>query len=211
MKISLCMICGNEESIILRCLESAKEAFDELCLVSAVGNRPADKTLYRAEKWCAENGKMFHAEHYRNTHDLPHVDDFGSARNLSFSLATGDWLLWLDCDDYLDAINCARIREAVKVCDPEHNAIFATYKVEKQGAEILRERLIRRGKGRWKSPIHETCVIEGPAVECQQLVVYHSDHKPKNESSALRNATILQASLADAARHYFYLHADLKL
>lgn len=203
------MICGNEEAIILRCLESAKGAFDELCLVSAVGNRDADKTLYKAEKWCAENGKEFKGDHYRNTHDLPHVDDFGAARNLSFSLATGDWILWLDCDDYLDPINCARIREAANVC--EQDAIFCTYKVEKQGAEILRERIIRRGKGRWKSAIHETCVIDGTAAECPQIVVYHSDHKAKNKSSALRNSTILQHALEDAPRHYFYLHADLKL
>jgi hypothetical protein len=202
------MICGNEAAIIERCLESAKDAFDELCLVLATGEKAPDETLKIAAEWCKKNGKTGRMGVYKNSVKFPHVDDFGAARNQSFALATGDWILWLDCDDYLDEINCARICEAVSVADAD--AIFCTYKVEKEGAAILRERLIRRGKGRWRSAIHETCTIDGKAVECPQIVVYHSDHKAKNKSSALRNAAILEASLEDAPRHYFYLHADLK-
>lgn len=210
LKISLCMICGNEEAIILRCLESAKCAFDELCLMSAVGNRLEDKTLYRAEKWCAENGKSFKGSHYQNTHDLPHVDDFGAARNASFSMATGDWIFWLDCDDYLDEINARRVREAVAMCPPHVNGIYAKYSIEKKGAEIIRERLIRRGFGRWRNPIHETCEVKGQTVQCPQIVVFHSDHKHKHESSASRNSVILRRTIEDAPRHYFYLHTELK-
>jgi glycosyltransferase involved in cell wall biosynthesis len=57
MPISLCMICGNEEAVILNCLESAKTAFEELCLVRAIGDQTADGTLDIAAKWCSENGK----------------------------------------------------------------------------------------------------------------------------------------------------------
>lgn len=210
-KISLCMICGNEESVILRCLESAKDAFDELCLVSAVGNRQADKTLYVAEKWCAENSKDFKGAHYRNSFDLPHVDDFGAARNQAFDLASGDWILWLDCDDYLDAINCARIREAAQIVPANINGLYATYSIEKNGAEITRERLIRRGFGKWKNPIHETCEITGATLDCPQIKVFHGDHRHKHKSSAERNAVILKRTIAEAPRHYFYLHTELKM
>lgn len=205
------MICGNEESVILRCLNSARDAFDELCLVAAVGNQPADKTLYVAEKWCAGNGKAFKADRYQNSLDLPHVDDFGVARNQSFDLATGDWVLWLDCDDYLDSINCARIREAATVAGDDVNGIFASYLIEKDGAIIVRERLIRRGKGRWKNPIHETCVVEGVKLDCPQIQIFHGDHRHKHESSAARNAAILRRTIEDAPRHYFYLHCELKM
>jgi hypothetical protein len=209
MKISLCMITGNEAKIITRCLESAKDAFDELCLVRASGTREPDATLEIAKEWCDANGKDFRSGTYRNlVQGWDHVDNFGAARNLSFSLATGDWLMWLDCDDYLDQINCQRIREAVKLC--EQDAIYCTYKVEKEGAEILRERIIKQGKWRWKNPIHETCSVDGVGAECPQIVVYHSDHKAKNKSSSERNSRILQAVLEDAPRHFFYLHADLK-
>ena len=78
------------------------------------------------------NGKEIRLDTYKNSHPFPHVDNFAAARNQSFDLAAGDWILWLDCDDYLDPINCERIREAVSIC--EHDAIFCTYKVEKEGA-----------------------------------------------------------------------------
>lgn len=209
--ISLCMICGNEEGVILRCLESAKDSFDELCLVSAIGNQTADKTLYTAEKWCAENGKDFKGGHYYNAHDLPHVDDFGAARNQAFSMATKDWQFWLDCDDYLDTINCARIREAVCIVDPDTNGIYARYHTDKNSGEIIRERLFRRGFGRWKNPIHETCEIRGKSLDCPQIKVIHGDHRHKHKSSAERNAVILRRTLEHAPRHVFYLHTELKM
>lgn len=208
-KISLCMICGNEAGIIEACLDSAADGFDELCLVRAVGDQTPDNTLERAADWCFKHGKEFRQAVYQNAQQMPHVDHFGAARNRSFALATHEWILWLDCDDYLTDINVKRIREAVT--QTEANAIFATYKVEKHGAEILRERLIRNGKGRWKNAIHETCVVEGEAVNCPQIEIFHRDHTRKNKTSAERNARILQAVLEDTPRHYFYLQAELKM
>lgn len=208
-KISLCLICGNEEQIIAECLESARDAFDELCIVRAIGSLAPDATLQRAAQWCADHGRPCYQAEYQNAADMPHVDNFAAARNQAFAMAGGDWILWLDCDDYLTEINARRIREAVELT--EADAIFATYKVEKHGAEILRERLIRNGKGRWKNAIHETCVVEGEAIRCPQIEIYHRDHKPKNRSSAERNARILRAVVEDAPRHYFYLQAELKM
>jgi tetratricopeptide (TPR) repeat protein len=210
MTISLCMICYNEEGIIERCLATASDAFDELCLVRAIGENPPDNTVEIARRWCAANGKQFKSDEYINVRlGLKHTDNFGNARQKSFNLATGDWLLWLDCDDYMDELNCRRIREAVSVS--EHDALFCSYLVENQGAEILRERLIRRGCGQWRRAIHETCDIKGTSANCPQIQVFHSDHKKKHKSSAERNAVILQEAVSDAPRHYFYLHAELKM
>lgn len=209
MKISLCMICGNEEGTILTCLESAKVAFDELCLVRAVGDQIPDGTLDLAGKWCSENGKEFQCGEYKNAIPMPHVDNFGAARNHSFDLASHPWILWLDCDDYLDLINCMRIKEATK--SPCFDALMCRYKVEKDGAEIYRERLIRNGAGKWKNAIHETCEIRGSTWNNHQIVIYHSDHRKKHQSSAERNARILEGVLKDAPRHYFYLQAELKM
>lgn len=204
------MICGNEAAAIERCLDSAALAFDELCLVRAIGTQSPDATIELAAAWCSRNGKPFRWQEYQNaTPDLPHVDNFAAARNLSFSLASGDWCLWLDCDDYLDEINCRRIREAARHL--EYAAYYCTYDVERNGAKIERERLIQRGHGRWKNAIHEICIITGEAAHCPQIVVYHSDHRAKHQSSAQRNATILSAVLDEAPRHFFYLQAELKM
>ncbi len=65
-KISLCIIAGNEENYIVRFLDSFKNAFDELCIVRAVGNQAHDKTVALAKEWCGKNRKECKIGEYRN-------------------------------------------------------------------------------------------------------------------------------------------------
>lgn len=210
-RISLCIICGNEASVIIRCLDSAAGAFDELCLVRAIGGLTPDETVSLATRWCVENGKEFRFLEYRNQIGLawPHLDDFAAARNLSFSLATGDWQLWLDCDDVLDDLNCRRIREAALT--REYDALYCRYLIARDGAELERERLIRRGAGEWHGAVHEVCVINGTPAHCPQILI---EHRPgdadRRLESARRNVAIIERATEDAGRLHFYLHADYK-
>lgn len=204
--ISLCMICGNEEAIIERCLESAKGAFDELCLVRAIGENQADGTIKRATEWCKKNGKLLSSAEYTNKiPGLDHVDDFAAARNLSFELACSDWQLWLDCDDVLDIANCAGLRE---LAEEGRADAFAVMYAKPGGGNCLRERLIKRGKGRWKNRIHETCQIEGELVSDDSIQVMHTSPGNKHGSSHMRNLRLLNIALEDAPRHLFYQHEE---
>lgn len=124
-RISLCIIAGNEAATITRFLDSFKEAFDELCIVRAVGNQDPDSTLGIAHDWCRKHGKKFVAGVYENgrgsgasasdgptagstvveddPRSWPHVDDFAAARNVAWSMASCPWQLWADVDDVLVA------------------------------------------------------------------------------------------------------------
>src|SRR5438552_1896702 len=176
MKISLCIICGNEESIILRCLESAKAICDELCLVRAVGGLQPDKTSKLARAWAADNRIPFKFAEYVNSIPFPHVDDFSAARNLSFSLASFEWCMWLDCDDVISPESCRKIREIS--LSGLRAAYFFLYS-KPGGSACYRERLIRTGKGRWKNRVHETCVIpSGDFVKDNGVVIEHSPTEP---------------------------------
>ena len=100
-KISLCIITGNCIEYIDRCLSSFGPYVDEIIVVRAIGNQISDATLDRAcGKYGAITGEYFNAPEHR---DWPHVDNFAAARNLSFSLATGDYILWADTDDILES------------------------------------------------------------------------------------------------------------
>ena len=62
MKIGLCAIVKNEESIITRCLDSAKSLID---YVSIVDTGSSDNTVKVIEQWLIENkieGKVFSEE-----------------------------------------------------------------------------------------------------------------------------------------------------
>ena len=79
-KISLCLIVGNVEEYIDRCLTSFAPIADEIVIVRAIGAQEPDKTLdISREKFGAITFE------YRNApghEDWPHVDDFAAARQM---------------------------------------------------------------------------------------------------------------------------------
>jgi GT2 family glycosyltransferase/tetratricopeptide (TPR) repeat protein len=94
-KVSLCMIVKNEEDNLPGCLESVGDVFHEIVVVDTGST---DKTKEVAERYGAK------------VSDFPWVDSFSAARNESLRHATGNWTLWLDADDRLDADNREKLR-----------------------------------------------------------------------------------------------------
>ncbi|WJM07858.1 glycosyltransferase [Paenibacillus sp. PK1-4R] len=85
--ISLCMIVKNEEQVLSRCLESAKDVVNEIIIVDTGST---DTTLDIARKY---TDKIYSFEW---------VNDFSAARNESLKYATSDYILVLDADEYLE-------------------------------------------------------------------------------------------------------------
>jgi hypothetical protein len=171
-RISLCVIAGNEHGHILRFLDSFAAAFDELCLVRAIGNREPDDTYELADKWCARSGKAYHFAEYGNagiaakhgaTPDdgdpstWPHVDDFAMARNQAFALARTEWILWADLDDVLADGAADRIRASITNYGDKYDVFCYAYELPGQNQSNLRERLFRQGHWHWSQPVHENC------------------------------------------------------
>src|SRR5262245_9394239 len=65
-KISLCMIVGNEQDYIQRCLMSFLRIADEVVLVRAIGNQTPDQTEQMARELCALHGKPLKFSEYNN-------------------------------------------------------------------------------------------------------------------------------------------------
>jgi hypothetical protein len=211
LPISLCMITGNEivngECLLTRCLDRAAGAFDELCLVRAIGTASPDETVELAQKWCAERNVKFHFAEYANQLPCPHCDDFAAARNLSFSLATQYWCLWLDADDSLDAEAVKNIREAsaqTRFEGQRYRYVMPT------GGEFFRERLIKRGLGVWSGTVHETCSLtNGDFCDVKAVAIRHEPPAGKDPRSAARNLRILEATPDKTPRQLFYHHEEL--
>jgi glycosyltransferase involved in cell wall biosynthesis len=87
-KISVCMIVKNEEKFLKRCLTSLQGKVDEIIVVDTGST---DSTIAIA--------KQFNTRIY----NFKWNNDFAEARNESLSYATGDYILVLDADEYLDA------------------------------------------------------------------------------------------------------------
>lgn len=233
--ISLCIITGNEEAHIERFLKAFSGAFDELCLVRALGRNQHDKTVSMAKKWCEQNGKKFVFAEYRNVHlpychpespvviegdpaTWPHVDDFAAARNLAWSLATSDFQLWADVDDMTTDEDTKEIRACT--LRPGYDFFYFHYSIPTSGESNYRERLFRVGNSHWSQPVHENCNIEPekclvpgkPKADYVQKVIYTHAPTSEKQRDKMRNVRIMLFALryihgfAEAIhREFFYL------
>jgi tetratricopeptide (TPR) repeat protein len=97
--ISLCMIVKNEEKYLAGCLESVRELVDEIIIVDTGST---DSTMQIAESFGA---RIYHFDW---------VNDFAAARNESLAHATGDWILYLDADERIEAKHHTAVKKAVQ-------------------------------------------------------------------------------------------------
>ena len=208
-QIALCLIVGNEPKRLDRCLTQFAPAVGELCVVHAHGNTPPDLEVARV---CQKHGAKMGVYANDPKNDWPHVDDFGAARQASFDLATKPWALWVDADDTPGPDFAQALHELLTKFGADFDAFALYHNVAGRGiAHNIRERLVRRDKGRWVNRIHENFQLGADAkiARCDAPVVVHlPDDEPKQ--GANRNVTILE-SIPAAERtvsEIYHLHGE---
>lgn len=106
MYISQCIIAKNEEANIELCLSHLKPVVDEQIVIDTGST---DRTVELAEKLGA---KVFHFDW---------IDDFSAARNFALDKAKGDWIIFLDCDEYFSEDSVTFIKDIIKKYDRNKN------------------------------------------------------------------------------------------
>lgn len=97
-RLTACLIVKNEEKTLARCLSSLQHVCDEIVVVDTGST---DQTIQIARSFGAKIG------------EFEWVQDFSAARNHSLSLATGNWILWIDADEELDPQGITMIQEGL--------------------------------------------------------------------------------------------------
>ena len=97
--LSLCMIVKNEEKYLAQCLRSVRDIVDEMIIVDTGST---DRTKDIATVFGA---KLF---------DFPWTGDFSAARNHSLAQATGDWILILDADEAISALDHHELKALIR-------------------------------------------------------------------------------------------------
>ena len=95
LKISLCMIVKDEEEMLPGCLEPVKDVVDEIVIVDTGSS---DRTVEIAESFGAK------------VISFPWNGSFSDARNVSLDAATGDWVIYLDADEHMNAEDAPLLR-----------------------------------------------------------------------------------------------------
>lgn len=102
MKLTACLIVKDEEEILERCLSSICDYVDEIVIANTWSN---DKTFKIAQEFTDE------------IYEFKWCDDFAKARNFCQSKATGDYILWMDADEYFNKVNIESLKKKLDSID----------------------------------------------------------------------------------------------
>ncbi|ABO49916.1 glycosyl transferase, family 2 [Desulforamulus reducens MI-1] len=201
--ISLCMIVKNEERNLARCLNSAKDCVDEIIIVDTGS---VDNTVNIAKK--------FDAKIYTYQWD----EDFAAARNFSLSKAAGDWILYLDADEELEANCCQRLRALSNL--PQYEAYYFQIINLTDGNDPLKHLNIRMFKNkpeyRFEGKLHEQIISSISAASPNQppvvnsgITILHYGYLASEfiaKDKAQRNYRINKALVDKEPNNPFYLY-----
>lgn len=95
LPITVCIIAKNEEDYIEQCLKHLKK-YDWEIIVTDTGS--TDRTRELAEKYADK------------VVDFEWIDDFAAARNYCASFAKNNWILVVDCDEYVTNVDVSALR-----------------------------------------------------------------------------------------------------
>jgi glycosyltransferase involved in cell wall biosynthesis len=191
MKISACMIVKNEENNIEMCINSYKDIVDEIIVVDT-GSK--DRTVEIAKKLGAK------------VYFIQWNNDFASAKNYAIDKAKGDWIIFLDADEYFGSNSSGKIRNILKNLTKQYNVIGCKITnidtVNSRTIDsFLQARIFKNDKNiRYKSNVHEVLYSKVGKLHLisyyNEINIYHTGYSSDiNREKAKRNLEILLESI----------------
>lgn len=141
--ISGCVIAKNEEKDIEKCIRSLMDICDEVVVVDTGST---DNTVIIS--------KELGAKVYSFTWD----NDFSAARNFTIDKTNGEWILFLDADEYLVNTNKNTYSEIIKIAKKYDGVLLNITNISIDNevqSSFKNVRLFRKENIRYKNRIHE--------------------------------------------------------
>ena len=158
ISISLCMIVKNEGELLAKSLDSVMELMDEIIIVD-MGSK--------------DNTKVIASKYTENIYDFKALDNLSVARNYSFSMATKDYIIWLDPGDTLLEDDRNRFIELKEEIEDDIDIVIMGYNAEfdelkNATMSYYRERLFKRANNyNWREEVHEYIELAGNVITSQ--------------------------------------------
>jgi len=197
IRLSQCMIVKNEEKNIERALKWAKNiAFEQI----VVDTGSTDRTVEIARKMGA---KVFHFEW---------IDDFSAAKNYAIEQASGNWIAFLDADEYFSSVDAKKLMIFLKRIQSDfamrENYLAlgcALVNVDGNGKPfqvIEQVRIFRNIPSiRYTSRIHERLDMDlNNMVKVDEIQIIHTGYaieESKEKGKAEHNIRIIRKELAE--------------
>ena len=195
LRVSQCMIVKNEEKNIEKALSWAKKiAFEQI----VVDTGSTDRTVEIAESMGA---KVFHFEW---------ISDFAAAKNYAIEQATGNWIAFLDADEYFPDKDVDTLTILLKQIENDQtlrkmkSAIRCPIvNVDDKGKPFLivkQDRVFRNvPEIRYTGKIHEVLRMPDPVLQAPELTIIHTGYSQSayaETGKAFRNVDMIREELS---------------
>ncbi len=205
LPISVCMIAKNEEKHIEECCRRLVPYGFEIVLVDTGSD---DRTTELAQNY---TDKIYH---------FKWCDDFSAAKNYAIAKASHDWILSLDCDEYIESIDENVLALCMKTQIKNAGRILLRNRFRENGQPVYEQirlcRFINRNYYRFEGAVHEQLEPFDPdknpddikKVYDVPITVLHVGYDCGEEemrAKSLRNIRLLEDELAkEGSDPYLY-------
>jgi len=185
MRLSATLIAHNEAHRIARCLESIRWV-DEIVVV--LDDRTTDDTAKIVEQF---GGRA-----------LPRrFTNFSDQRRFGETEVTGDWILWIDCDEVIPE----RLADEIKreIAAPRAEA-YRVPRLDYMFGRWIRHggwfpqhhiRLYRRGAAGWEGSVHEKLVVKGRIANIRNPILHFSHDRVEDWVGKMARYTGVEAKM----------------
>lgn len=198
LPISVCIIAKNEEKFIQGCLEHLKPYGFEIVLVDTGST---DRT------------KEIAAQFTDKIYDFEWIKDFSAARNFAASKATNDWIISIDCDEYLEKYDTKELLLHMKSF-PDSSGSIILHDMEKDDIHYSSYNLYRiynRKYFHFENAIHEQLlrIDKKPATSFETSFTvkhygYSLDEAALQKKNERNIELLLQISKENPDNPYYY-------
>lgn len=157
LPISVCLIAKNEAQHIEECLKRLQPYGFEIVLADTGST---DRTVALAQKY---TDRIFHFEW---------CDDFSTAKNFAMQKASHDWILSLDCDEYLEVLDAVALQAYMQKQPRAAGRILIRNRFTENGQtsydRVRVSRFVNRRYYHFEGAVHEQLVpITAPDAAAQ--------------------------------------------
>lgn len=200
--ISLCMIVKDESKVLKRCLESVVGIIDEIIIV---------------DTGSIDNTKEIAQNFTNKVYDYKWNNHFSEARNYAASKATGEWILVLDADEYVDREELRNFKEYFTFNHSKFD-IYALNIVNflgENGENVIQHKHVRLYKNNKEIEFHRAIHEQLRYIDPEKIIeigtvpsfkLYHSGYlrkTTKEKEKSKRNLSLVEQELLNNQRSGF--------
>jgi glycosyltransferase involved in cell wall biosynthesis len=172
VRLSQCMIVKNEEKNIERALTWGKNVVYEQVVVDTGST---DRTAEIAERMGA---KVFRFDW---------IDDFSAAKNFALSKAKGNWIAFLDADEYFSDGDARRLLKILELMNQAAGSSAMSLPIVnllddgKAGSVVSQVRIFSNGAFKYEGRIHERIIpvrtdTTVRSIVCNDVKIFHTGY-----------------------------------